>query len=93
MSDLISRIALLNEFRSGFIDRNYVGFKEMKVLDMIKDAPAVDAVPVVHCKECNHWKRNMHVNKEHGLCRKLSSLSITMHEYDFCSKGEPKDDG
>ena len=26
------------------------------VIMMIKTAPAVDAVPVVRCRECKHWK-------------------------------------
>ena len=95
MSDLISRSALLKH-----IDRCIAECKVgvwKPVLTAIRcyalDAPAVDAVPVVHCKECNHWKRNMHVNTEHGLCKRLSSISITMHENEFCSRGEMKNDG
>ena len=55
---------------------------------LVLDATAVDAVSVVRCKVCKHWKRNMHVNIEHGLCKRISFASITMHENDFCSRGE-----
>ena len=57
----------------------------------VKMMPEIDAVPVVRCKDCKHWSRNIHVNKEHGLCRTLSFIGITMHENDFCSRGERKE--
>lgn len=86
MSDLISRSALLARY-----DRIHVGAPGA-ARKMIEEAPTIDAVPVVRCKDCKHWSRNVHVNKEHGLCRTLSFIGITMHENDFCSRGERKND-
>ena len=48
MADLIDRAALLAEMRrSG--KAAYI---------VVQDAPAVDAVEVVHCKDCFHWKKD-----------------------------------
>ena len=63
------------------------------VLRVIAEQKGIEAAPGVRCKECRHWQRNMHINTEHGLCSELAFIRITMHENDFCSKGEPKDDG
>lgn len=52
-SDLISREALLAEY-----DRVHVG-KPGGARKLIAEAPAVDAVEVVRCKDCKHcflWK-------------------------------------
>ena len=46
---------------------------------IIRDAPTIDAVPVVRCKDCKYW--------EHGDCYRLE-LS---RPDDFCSYGEKKE--
>ncbi len=51
----------------------------------IEDAPTVDAVPVVHCKDCNRWQRHTQVNRDYGECRRFSA---TTKNDDFCSRGE-----
>ena len=92
VGDLIDRIALLNEFRSGFIDRNYVGFKEMKVLDMIKDAPIVDAVPVVHAK----WVVHDHYPPECSNCGGIAPKDCEGENFylsDYCQSCGAKMDG
>lgn len=30
------------------------------VFEQIKDAPTVDAIEVVRCKDCKHWHREIH---------------------------------
>lgn len=52
----------------------------------------VNAVPVVRCQDCQFWKRNVYVNTEKGLCSRLSFVSITMREDDFCSYGNKRKD-
>lgn len=47
---------------------------------IIDEAPAVDAVEVVRCKDCKHWA--------HGDCYRLE-LS---RPNDFCSYGERRED-
>lgn len=84
MSDLISRAALLDAMPKN---------DELLSLDVrrvICDAPAVDAVEVVRCRECRLWRR---VEKHSGKCPFL----IGEHQYTgddhFCSLAEKREDG
>lgn len=49
----------------------------------LQDAPRVDAVPVVRCKDCKHY--------EDGICWNAHGLSATVFDMDFCSRGERRD--
>ena len=51
----------------------------------INDAPSIDAVPVVRCKECNHYEPCEGGNDFCCLHR------IGVVKDDFCSYGERKD--
>lgn len=60
--DLISRSAVLNSIEDWMddgtgdeFDRGY-DFAMRRAMRIIRNAPAVDAVPVVRCKDCAHWK-------------------------------------
>ena len=53
----------------------------------LKDIDAVDAVPVVRCKNCRHFGCNL---ENDTFCRCCGGLSDT-EEDDFCSYGERKD--
>lgn len=90
--DLISRKALLEKVFTKRGDFHY--FREqtenvVRAIDVI-NAPAVDAVEVVRCKDCVHY--------DYGLCEKIQWI---MDEYyrgtfevkqpnDFCSQAEKK---
>ena len=50
------------------------------VIMMIKTAPTVAAVPVVHCRECKHL----------GFCGDATNLEV-MGFYGYCSRGERKE--
>ena len=50
------------------------------VIMMIKTAPTVDAVPVVHCRGCKHL----------GFCGDATNLEV-MGFYGYCSRGERKE--
>ena len=54
------------------------------ILEMMKTAPTVDAVPVVRCKGCKYWRDTDHTCREHSLVSPMTAE-------DFCSKGERKD--
>ena len=63
--------------------------------EIIEDAQTVDAVEVVRCKDCKHWKLIDTLNP-HRECQIFCGL----HDYgyptnadDFCSYGERKDNG
>lgn len=77
MNDLISRKALLVEY-----DRVHIG-PPGNARKLIEDAPAVDAVPVVRCKDCKH----MRVHKRCCTClKRLGTLPDDLMSY--CSAGE-----
>lgn len=56
----------------------------------IKNAPTIDAVPVVRCKDCKHW------HKDTVFCGYMSygeaSERVNWYANDFCSYGERKED-
>ena len=62
----------------------------------INDAPTVDAVPVIRCRECKHCR-----NLPNGLCylytepcdneRGHKGEAVCVEPDDFCSRGERKD--
>ena len=55
---------------------------------MVDNAPTVDAVEVVRCKDCRYWDEDRRCNgKENGLVMEYT------REDDFCSYGERKDNG
>ena len=62
--------------------RVYYGYAK----SFIDDAPTIDAVPVVRCRECKHHKDTS--VKEHAHC---SLTGYTVEYDDFCSCGERKD--
>lgn len=51
----------------------------------IEEAPTVDAVPVVYCKDCKH--RTEFGNREHP---RQHGVLPTVYPYDFCSYGVAK---
>ena len=59
--------------------------EDMRLL--LAQAPTVDAVEVVRCKDCKHWSI--------GYCNHFAYYSYEpmTNEDDFCSYGERKDNG
>jgi len=56
---------------------------------MIADAPSVDAVPVVRCKDCKYWNPNERYCE--GLGNWFGEYD-SWSDYGFCYKGERKDE-
>ena len=56
--------------------------------DVIEQLSSADAVQVVRCGKCKHWKCNPNTN-EYGVCNKVScdEFEVVMHSDDFCSYG------
>ena len=64
--------------------------------EVIRDAPTVDAVPVVRCRECKHaYINSFSAASGVALCRLLTKraegIQIVMQQDDFCSYGERKE--
>ena len=56
----------------------------------IRFAPTIDAVPVVRCKDCKHWKFAQHIND--NLCHRFDGDPwIPTEPNDFCSYGVRKE--
>lgn len=60
----------------------------------VKNQPTIDAVPVVHCRECKHWKPT---GSEAGDCFENMEpiggcrwVNFCRKASDFCSYGERK---
>ena len=62
-----------------------------KALRCIEQAPTVDAVPVVRCRECKHWDGSVcDVHSEWPDQYSTGHMDYTEAD-DFCSYGEPKE--
>ena len=96
---LIDADALLDEFLKRYAERersrNLV-FAACEIkqdfADMISDFPTVDAVPVVRCRDCKHYKsqkKSAHWENRANYCNRV--VTIKVQPYDFCSYGERKD--
>ena len=66
-----------------------------KALRCIEQAPTVDAVPVVRCKECKHWQQSgSKAGKSFSDMEYIGGCEFSKYcrrESDFCSYGEPKE--
>ena len=101
MNDLISREGLIKEVCGkcdGACDccceENCIQCKRPNMrCDFRKDldeAPTVDAVTVVRCKDCKQWRRNIgFTDNPNGHC---FYHDIDTNGFDFCSYGERRKD-
>ena len=63
------------------------GSIEVISVDTVGDAPTIDAVPVVRCRECNHCDpENYHCAHPMG-----TAAPLRRKPDDFCSYGERKE--
>ena len=53
---------------------------------LIEDAPTIDAVEVVRCKDCKYW----HSNTEFCDVWSLANIAQRTLADDYCSRGERK---
>ena len=79
--DLISREWLLEHHKS------QMGF--LSIRKLIQDAPAVDAVEVVRCKDCRYCYYDQIYF--HYWCERTTG-SVLVEADDFCSYGERRTD-
>ena len=59
---------------------------EFVSVENIENAPTIDAVSVVRCKECKHWR-----NTDAEKIPTASIVCGNMHADDFCSYGERRE--
>lgn len=56
----------------------------------IMDAPTIDAVPVVRCKDCKHYVKSDAEHPDCDFCKRL--ICGTIRPDFFCADGERKED-
>jgi hypothetical protein len=66
--------------------------RDFLTLDLVEDAPTVDAVQVVRCRDCEFWYGGKKFAPNFNACRMWSASGTTRYtaDMDFCSKGERK---
>ena len=84
---LIDADALYEKFKNGKNDTEQE--KDFNQLGryLVKHAPFIDAIPVVHCKDCKYLGIK---DLGYGYCKKKMAGIIS--PYDFCSYGERKEE-
>ena len=98
MADLIDRAALFADIDETFVFSGRVGseFAQIrganKIIDRIKAAKAVDAVPVVRCKDCKYFSESGERPELFGFCQ-LYPLALSRLSNGFCDMGERRTDG
>ena len=89
MDDLISRRVAIDRFQALSYDDWNQGVSTSwanaysECAEVIRDLPAVDAVTVVRCRDCNEYQQNFHWCKLHDE---------EMQPNDFCSYGERREE-
>ena len=87
---LIDADALHNFVSEEFKDD--VPYEWAWALTAVDHAPVVDAVEVVRCKDCKHYKpqkKSAHWENRTNYCNRI--VTIKVQPYDFCSYGERKE--
>ena len=59
------------------------------MVEFIKSQPTVEAVPVVHCKDCTHWGTGFAGETEHVKCCEYGKYMVGKNGY--CVYGERKE--
>lgn len=70
-------------------------YSEVDVANILLHAPTVDAVPVVRCRECKHWKPSgSKAGNSFSDMEYIGGCEFTKYyrrESDFCSWGKLKE--
>lgn len=87
------RVINADALRDEFDPDDKTDFDATGIRYYIASAPTIDAVPVVRCGECKHWKRYK-PNSEYGDCnqwRQGNDENAETSADDFCSHGAKMD--
>jgi hypothetical protein len=77
------RLIDADKFILALMDASLSSVDEDTILDLVDSVPTADAVPVVRCKDCKY---------RDGTPGQPNILCAQMHEDDFCSYGECRED-
>lgn len=87
-----ANVVLAKQFTTGLSDAsgNYYGHADVVFVDDIENAPTVDAVEVVRCRDCKHRYNGVHCTHPQLLSWSWGAIRKCEND-DFCSYGERKD--
>lgn len=83
---LIDADALLKAFYRELDNAILYGRIVKPLQDLINEAPTVDAVPVVRCKDCKYCNTDWAMGKWYGSCKVWNTHSVMADWY--CINGE-----
>lgn len=86
---LIDADAVLEELKRMEVEMMPAKLAHIYTAVVVEDAPTIDAVPVVRCKDCKCWTEWANGT---GSCNRFTLDWIGTDADDFCSMGERKDD-
>ena len=71
----------------GIKDKKFLLQSEKAIVDVILNAPTIDAVEVVRCKDCKYKSYGV----DYMWCDHAQGLANSIKDDDFCSYGERKE--
>ena len=91
-NDLISRSELKKKARHVLKSNTGGSYPAMVGVDDIDAAPAVEAVEVVRCRDCENWAGDPAKKPEYAGCWRYGAAhAILVHENGFCDKGKRRE--
>ena len=89
---LIDANAFLKDILTAGIGKTIIEYSESDIAYMIRKRPSVDAVEVIRCRECKHWKPSgSKAGNSFSDMEYIGGCEFTKYcrrESDFCSYGE-----
>lgn len=86
MRDLVDRGRVMNDL----FDAHPIGFNNDDISDAFKNAPTIDAVEVVRCKDCIWYQSNWIM--EQDVCGRIMHNALRVSPNFFCQRGEREED-
>lgn len=93
MDNLISRAAAIEYLMTNMGWKDEDGYtvddadeKRAIITDLVNGIPAVDAVPIVRCKDCKHWHEDIGSTTKWLMCHVI----VTDRNW-FCADGERRE--
>ena len=88
---LIDRSRVMTDYLENLGRNDSYKAKYEALVKAVDDGPAIDAVPVVRCKDCVYYKPGKHF-KDINFCQRLPYYAekggLNVSDEDFCSYGE-----
>ena len=88
---LIDADALIEDLEAAKANNGMGGIVASALIRYVKRCSTIDAVPVVRCKDCKHYKPGKYFN-DINFCHRLPYYAekggLNVADADFCSYGE-----